>query len=458
MVTKPIKYYKKRIAHKPKQLYKSNTIKTRIEKVVFGGNGIATFDRMKVFVPYSAPQDVIQAKIIERKHNYYVAEINKLIEPSPLRTKPPCPYFTDCGGCDFQHLRYEAQLDIKKESVAEVLARIGHIRLARPLSISYSTPFHYRNKSQYPLANRPIRIGFYRPFSHHVIDIERCLLHPTVFDEIRAVIKEQVIRTKEPIYNEINHSGNLRHIIIRQGMNTEEILLTFVTRIPYLEPKLFKPLPQHFKNIIGMTQSINPERTNRILGNKSKTLYGHDYFYELISGKKFKVSANAFFQVNTLQAESIVKKLREYLGSADKVLDLYCGVGMLSIMISDLADELYGVEIDPDAIRDAKENAKMNKINNIEYVAAPAELAIRNYKNIDTIILDPPRKGCNENLLKNIARIKPKQIIYISCNPTTFARDMTKLDNLNYHLKDYELIDMFPQTYHVESIAKIIPK
>lgn len=455
MVKKP---FTKRTPTTQKHLYKSNTFKTRIEKIIYGGSGIATFDQMKVFVPYSAPGDVIQARITERKRNYYVAEIKQMLEPSAMRTKPVCHYFTDCGGCDFQHLKYEAQLEVKKDSVSEVLSRIGHIRLSKTLSIIPSAPFHYRNKSQYPLSSRPVSIGFFRPFSHHVIDIEKCLLHPPIFDEIRAAIKELVIATKEPIYNEINHSGNLRHIIIREGMDTSEILLTFVTRTSNLEPKLYKPLPYQFKNIVGITQSINPEQTNRILGNKSRTLYGHDYFYEKILSKRFKVSADVFFQVNTQQAENIARKLREYVGHTDKVLDLYCGVGMLSIMISDLANELYGVEIDEQAIRDAKENAQLNNIDNIEYVAAPAELAIRNYKNIDTIILDPPRKGCNENLLKNIARIKPKQIIYISCNPTTFARDMAILDNLNYQLKDYELIDMFPQTFHVESIAKIIPK
>lgn len=455
MVKKP---FIKRTQLKQKHLYKSNTIKTRIEKIVFGGSGIASFEQMKVFVPYSAPGDIVQAKITERKRNYYVAEIKTMLEPSAMRTKPACPYFTDCGGCDFQHLKYEAQLQVKKESVLEVLSRIGHIRLSKPLSITPSVPFHYRNKSQYPLSSRPLSIGFFRPFSHHVIDIEKCLLHPPIFDDIRARIKELVIMTKELIYNEIKHSGNLRHIIIRQGMNTNEILLTFVTRTQHLESDLYKPLPSQFKNIVGMTQSINPERTNRILGNKSRTLFGHNYFYEKISGKRFKVSADAFFQVNTQQAENIAKKLRKYTGHTNRVLDLYCGVGMLSIMIHDLANELYGIEIDEQAIRDARENAKLNNITNIEYIAAPAELAIRNYKNIDTVILDPPRKGCNENLLKNIARIKPKQIIYISCNPTTFARDMTILDNLNYQLIDFELIDMFPQTFHVESIGKIIPK
>jgi 23S rRNA (uracil1939-C5)-methyltransferase len=177
---------------------------------------------------------------------------------------------------------------------------------------------------------------------------------------------------------------------------------------------------------------------------------------ERVLDKKFKISADAFFQVNTQQAENMAFKLREYIGSAEQVLDLYCGVGFLSIMASDLAKKIYGIEISRQTIYDAIENTKLNNISNIEYIASPVELAIRNYKNIDTIILDPPRKGCDENFLHNIARIKPKQIIYISCNPTTFARDIAILDKSGYHLDKYELMDMFPQTYHVESISKIV--
>ncbi len=430
----------------------------RVEKIIFGGSGLATFDNVKVFVPFSAPGDLVQVKIVERKKNYYVAEIKKILEPSKMRVKPPCPYFTDCGGCDLQHLSYASQLKIKQEFAFESLSRIGHLNIAKAPSIIKSSPFHCRNKTQYPLRGRPLKIGFYRSLSHHVINIDKCLLHPIIFDDIRAKIKELIIAAKEPIYHEIQHSGNLRHIIIRQGMNTDEILITFVTRTPSISEKLYKPLPQEFKNIVGITQSINPDRTNRILGDRNKTLFGNDYIMERVLDKKFKISADAFFQVNTQQAENMAFKLREYIGSAEQVLDLYCGVGFLSITASDLAKKIYGIEISRQAINDAIENARMNSISNIEYIASPVELAIRNYRNIDTIILDPPRKGCDENLLQNIARIKPKKIIYISCNPTTFARDIAILEKFNYRLEQYELMDMFPQTYHVESIARIMLK
>ena len=444
--------------YNPKQLYISNVLNLRIEKLVFGGSGLASFNNIKIFVPYSAPGDLVKAKITEKKKNYYVAEIRQILEPSQMRIKPNCPYFMDCGGCDLQHISYDSQLTIKQEFALESLNRIGHLNILKAPSIIQSRPFHNRNKTQYPLIGRPLKIGFYRSMSHHVIDIDKCLLHPAIFDDIRAKIKELIISSKEPIYYEIQHSGNLRHIIIRQGMNTNEILITFVTRTSSLSEKLYKPLPQEFKNIVGITQSINPDRTNRILGDRNKTLFGKDYIMERVLDKKFKISADAFFQVNTQQAENMALKLREYIGSAEQVLDLYCGVGFLSITASDLVKKIYGIEISRQSIQDAIENTKLNNISNIEYIASPVELAIRNYKNIDTIILDPPRKGCDENFLHNIACIKPKQIIYISCNPTTFARDISILEKFNYHLEQYELMDMFPQTYHVESIAKIVPK
>jgi len=446
---------KKTLYSKAKKIYKSNTITAKIDKLIYGGNGITTFDGIKVFVPYTAPGDYAQLKIIGKKSKYYVASVNKLIKPSPVRVTPLCPYFTHCGGCDLQHIDYNAQLEIKQNFALESLNRIGHMNLKNPPPIIPSQPFHYRNKTQYPLVGHPLKIGFFRQLSHHVIDIEKCLLHPPIFDRLRAFIKEQIVKSKEPIYNEIRHTGNLRHIIIRQGMHTNQILITFVTRTPHLNQQLYKPLARVFPDIVGITQNINPDRTNRILGNKNRVLFGNDYYYEKLLDKKFKVSSNAFFQVNTQQAQNMVKKLQEFIYPAEQVLELYCGVGMLAIMISNLVKKVYGVEISQDAIQDANENLRINKIKNVEFIAAPVEAVIKNYHAVDTIILDPPRKGCSENLLNNIIRLKPKKIIYISCNPTTFARDMAILKAKHYQMEKYELIDMFAQTYHVESIAKI---
>ncbi len=436
----------------------SNNITIKIDKIVYQGSGIGSFEGIKVFVPYTAPDDIIQAQIIQKKKNYWLAEIRKIIKPSPLRTLPACVYFTQCGGCDLQHLKYLSQLEIKKAFAVESLERLCHLKLSPSPEVEPSSPFHYRNKTQYPLASNPLRIGFYQQQTHNVIDINQCLLHPKIFDDVRQVIKNLINEVKEPIYNEISHTGNLRHLIIRLGMNTNEMLLTIVTRTDKVSEKLYESLSEKFSNLVGITQNINPTKTNRILGNKNKVLWGRDYYYERLLDKQFKVSVNAFFQVNTAQTENLVQKLREYVGRAEVVLDLYCGVGVLSIMISDLAKKIYGVEISESAIIDAYENLKLNNIGNIEFYSAPVEIIVSKFHNIDTVILDPPRKGCAESVLQDIIKLKPKKIIYISCNPTTFARDLTILMKHNYYLEKYELIDMFPQTFHIESIALIVPK
>ena len=429
-----------------------------IEKIVYGGNGISTYEGIKVFVPYSAPGDNLLVKIKEKNRDYYVAQIKKIIQPSPNRTQPSCPYFGTCGGCSLQHITYTSQLEIKKQFAIESLQRIGHISPLNSVNITPSAPFNYRNKTQYPLSRYRQKIGFYQQLTHKVVDIKECLLHPPVFDRIRSAIKEQLKNTKESIYDETKHTGNLRHIVIRQGQRTEEILIIFVTRTDTLNEKLYQPLPNQFNNIIGIVQNINPEQTNRILNRKNKLLSGRDFYYEHILDKKFKISANAFFQVNTTQSENLIKKLRTLVEPSNTILDLYCGVGLLSIMIADKAKMVYGVELEKQAIQDAKENLALNNITNIKYISAPVEREIKNYHRIDTIIIDPPRKGCLKSFLIEIIKLKPKQIIYISCNPTTLARDLAILDNLGYKTTEIELFDMFPQTFHVESIAKIIPK
>lgn len=442
----------------PSKKKNSNNITIKIDKIVYQGSGIGSFEGIKVFVPYSAPDDVIQAQIIQKKKNYWLAEIKKIIKLSPLRTLPACVYFTQCGGCDLQHLKYLSQLEVKKAFAFESLERLCHLKLSSLPEIEPSLPFHYRNKTQYPLASRPLRIGFYQQQTHNVIDVKQCLLHPKIFDDVRQVIKSQINKVKEPIYNEISHTGNLRHLIMRLGMNTNEMLLTLVTRTDKVSEKLYQSLPEKFSNLVGITQNINPTKTNRILGNKNKVLWGRDYYYERLLDKQFKVSVNAFFQVNTAQTENLVQKLRAYVVRAEEVLDLYCGVGVLSIMISDLARKIYGVEISESAIIDAYENLRLNNIGNIEFYSASVETMVSKFRNIDTVILDPPRKGCAESVLQDIIKLKPKKIIYISCNPTTFARDLTILTKHNYYLEKYELIDMFPQTFHIESIALIVPK
>lgn len=436
----------------------TNEFECNIEKVVYGGIGICSFNNIKVFVPYTAPDDNLIVKVKNKKHNYWLADIKKIITPSPVRIEPQCQYYTVCGGCSLQHISYQSQLKIKTEYVLESLRRIGHINIEKYPNITPSVPFHYRNKTQFPLGRDglKLKIGFYQQGTHRVVDIKKCLLHPPIFDDIRWIIKQNLKQTKASIYNESNHTGNLRHLIIRQGTKTNEILIVFVTRTNLLNQRIYDSLPKKFNNIIGIIQNINPERTNRILGKKNKILFGRDYNFECILDKKFKISVNSFFQINTFQTENIVKTLRKFIGSPKNLLDLYCGVGLFSISLADKCQRVIGIELEKQAINDAIENLKINNINNVEFICGPVEKVIQNFSDVDTVIIDPPRKGCSNDFLLYISKLKPKQIIYISCNPTTLARDLAVLAGNGYQIAELELFDMFPQTFHVESMVKLV--
>jgi 23S rRNA (uracil1939-C5)-methyltransferase len=434
-------------------------IELTVDKIVYGGDGIGSYNGIKVFVPFSAPQDRLLVSITNQKKDYYIGRIREIIEPSPLRRNPPCIYYYSCGGCQFQHLTYDAQLVMKKLVTNDTLQRVGKVFIPASNPAQASSEWHYRNKTLYPLAP-PMKIGFFRGKTHQVIDIEKCLLHPESFDQIRSFIKNALSESKETIYDEINQSGNLRHIIIRKGFNTGEYLLILVTRTNRLRPFSYDQFGKIMPDIVGIIQNINPGKTNRILGDEFQSLYGRDYYYEKVLNKKFKVSAESFFQVNTAQTEIIAKLITKFLAphGTEQVLDLFCGVGTFSIILADSVEKVTGIEISPTAISDAKENLKLNSVKNVEFFCDTAEQGAKRFNRIDSVILDPPRKGCSNELIQSLAGLKPQRIVYISCNPATLARDLAIFDHLGYEATEIELVDLFPQTYHIEAVAKIMPK
>lgn len=435
-------------------------VELTINKIIYGGFGIGEYQGIKVFVPYTAPDDKLLVKITERHKNYYKGKVEKILEPSSLRTEPKCRYFAKCGGCDLQHLEYSSQLVVKKLLVNESLQKIGKIFI--PVKNPEKSPkiWHYRNKSQYPLSGNPLRVGFFQRASHRVIDISSCLLHSESFDKIRQELKMRLISAKEKIYDEILHKGNLRHIIIRGDEKTGEILLIFVTRERIINRKVYQGLEQDFPIIAGIVQNYNPEKTDRILGSQFKTLRGRDFYYQNILDKKFRVSAGSFFQVNNEQTENLLKKILKFIEPSgdEEVLDLFCGVGAISLIVAGFVKRVIGVDSEISAIADAQENLRLNNIKNIEFIQDTSEKAIKKISKADIIILDPPRKGCEKELIPEIIRLSPKKILYISCNPTTLARDLSLFDQSGYETVEVQPIDMFPQTYHIETIALLVPK
>lgn len=434
-------------------------IELTIDKIVYGGDGIGSYNGIKVFVPYSAPQDRLLVSITNQKKDYYIGRIREIIEPSPLRRNPPCIYYYSCGGCNFQHLTYDAQLVMRKLITNDTLQRVGKVFIPASNPAQASSEWHYRNKTQYPLAP-PMKIGFFRGKTHQVIDIEKCLIHPEPFDQIRNSFKFAIKGAEETVYNENYHQGNIRHIIIRQGFNTEEYLIIIVTKQSYLKTGIAQELSRYFPNIVGVVQNINPEKNNRILGDEFQCLYGRDHYFEKVFNKKFKVSAESFFQVNTAQTEIIAKLIKKFLApqGTEHILDLFCGVGTFSIILAEFVTKVTGIEISPTAVADAKENLKLNAVKNVEFFCDTAEQGVKKFNRIDAVILDPPRKGCSNELIQSIAGLKPQRIVYISCNPATLARDLAIFDQLGFEATEIEPVDLFPQTHHIEAVANLVPK
>lgn len=434
-------------------------IDLEVEKIVFGGYGLGRYNGIKVFVPCTSPEELIKAEIVEKKKNYWFGKLKEIIKPSPLRIKPICPQFTICGGCDFQHIQYPGQLVIKKLLLGECLQRLG--KIFTPVKNPYpAKEWGYRNKVQMMIGNgKRLKIGYYEKKSHRIVDVPKCPLQPEVFDLIRGVFYQNLLSSKKQSHSEAKKEENLRYLVLKKGEKTNEVLLTVVSREPISDKRIFHRLGETM-GIVGVLNNINPLPKNRILTDDFLIISGRDYYYEEILDKKFQISAGSFFQVNTPETERLVEKVLKFLEpkGEDIILDLFSGVGTFSIVVAGFVGKVIGIEIVPSAVKDAEKNKEINKVENVEFILGDCDLAIKQVKMVDKIILDPTRKGISLDLLKNILALKPKVIVYVSCNPATLARDLKFFSDFNYEVVEIEMVDMFPQTYHIEAIAKIVPK
>jgi 23S rRNA (uracil1939-C5)-methyltransferase len=431
-----------------------------IDKLVQGGDGLAEHEGMKVFVPYSAPQERVRARIVMQKRDYAVAEIEEILEPSPLRVSAPCPLYGACGGCQLQHITYPGQLVVKKLYVNEALQRIGKIFVpVRHVTVEAS-PWHYRNKTQYPVGTSGggMAVGFYKRGTHDLLDVPACLLHPEVFDRLREAMRAILAAGGETGYDEARHDGNIRHIVLRQGTRDGELLAVVVTRTPEFDPRIAELIAEQ-PGVIGVAQSVVSARTNRIMGSQTRVLVGRGHLHQSVLGKTFQVSGPSFFQVNVEQAEELCRKILKHVAPKgdELVLDLYSGVGMISLIVAPFVQQVTAIESDPTAVEDAMVNAQAQAVRNVEFVCSDVSRAISRVASTDVVILDPPRKGFPPETLRQIAALRPKRIIYVSCNPATLARDLATLEQLGYTTYEIEPVDMFPQTFHVEVIARLGP-
>ena len=450
------------------KLKKNDVIRLAVTGVTSEGSGVGHSDGLAVFVPGAAAGDVAECVIIKAKANYAVGKILKLITPSEDRTPSDCSVFPRCGGCVFRHISYEAELRYKEQRVKDAFERIGHLNVNVQPITGGERYNHYRNKAQYPVTTQSGRLvaGFYAPYSHRVIGCRNCLLQPPEFEGILKTAARWAEKYKIPTYDEHTQKGLLRHIYLRKAFATGEIMVCLVVN----GEKLFKAkeltnaLLKENANIKTVLVNRNTEDTNVILGKVSDVLHGPGYIEDVLCGKRFRISPLSFYQVNHDQAERLYEKAAAFAlkNGAKTVMDLYCGAGTIGLTMADKIDKLIGVEIVPEAVEDAKVNAKLNGVKNAEFLCADAakaaEILRERGETPDAVILDPPRKGCDGALLKTVADMSPERIVYVSCDPATLARDCAVLTGLGYHVKEAAPFDLFPRTAHVETVVSLVRK
>lgn len=416
------------------------------------GEGVGHWCGITIFVEGALPTEQILCAVYEIRRNFGRARLIKILKVSCFRQKPICPVFGRCGGCQIMHLKYTEQLKIKKDRVIDALERIG--KLSTPL-VSDCEPspadLYYRNKIQVlaGIKNQKTFFGLYALHSHQLVEVHHCYIHCSLGEKAFELTLELTEQT--PILN-------LRCLIIKTAVIAQQIIVIFVTKDSNPVPSnIIVCLKNQIPEIKGILQNIQPKDSNTIVGQEYRLLYGDSFMEDTVKGLRCRISAASFFQVNSYQIENLYDKVLEFaelLGN-EIVLDGYCGIGVLSMLLAQKAYHVIGVESNPYAIEDARENAKMNQIKNIEFFVAATEIFIQSLQNIDVVILNPPRKGCERSVLEKLLILKPKRIIYISCDPATLARDLQVLTCNAYSLNEIQPFDMFPQTMHVETVAKL---
>ncbi|WP_042478796.1 23S rRNA (uracil(1939)-C(5))-methyltransferase RlmD [Bacillus ndiopicus] len=442
---------------------KNDQLTVTIEDLTHDGNGVAKVDGYPLFIAGALPEELVQVHVLKVLKNYGFAKVVDILKPSAERVEAPCVYFSQCGGCQLQHLSYEGQLKWKQRMVENVMKRLGKIDAPVLPVKGMDEPWQYRNKSQIPFAQgetAPIA-GFYKTKSHTIVDMERCLIQTGEADVIMADFKQALTALGIRPYNEETHKGMLRHIVIRKGRATNEVMVVLVTtarKFPQAEAAVAK-IRELLPNITSIVQNINPNKTNVIFGDETITLWGKDVIKDTIGDVRFEISARSFYQVNPIQTEVLYKQALDYaqLTGTERVIDAYCGIGTISLFLAKNAKQVMGVEIVPQAIEDAKRNAELNGFTNTYFEAGPAEEIIPRWykegKEADVLVVDPPRKGCDEALLNTIIEQKPKRVVYVSCNPATLARDLRILEDGGYKTQEIQPVDMFPHSTHCEAVA-----
>jgi 23S rRNA (uracil1939-C5)-methyltransferase len=466
---------------------KNDIVTLDITGLTQDGEGVGRADGFALFVQGALPGERVRAKVLKVKKQYGYAKMLELLTASPDRAEAPCPIYRQCGGCQLQHMDYAAQLAWKRQHVIDCLTRIGKLRVAdegavgdggvvvHP-TIGMPDPWRYRNKAQVPIGMAQADLddgaagsligGFYARNSHRIIDMDACVIQHERNDAAVRLVKALGTRLGIRAYDETTGRGLLRHVVVRTGFATGETMVCLVTngtRIPRVD-ELVEGIRKALPDVRSIVQNVNTRNTNVIFGDETRVLWGSDVIHDELDGIRFAISARSFYQVNPAQTVALYRKAVEYAGLSGRetVIDAYCGIGTISLFLARRAGKVYGVESVPEAVEDARRNAALNGIANVAFEAGLAEEVIPRWREegvaADVIVVDPPRKGCDAKLLDTIVRMRPKRVVYVSCNPATLARDLAALEAGGFRTVEAQPVDMFPHTGHVESVILLVRK
>lgn len=438
----------------------------QIERLGTSGEGVGRYENFTVFVPQALPNERVLTVIEEVKKTYARGRIHKILQESPDRTTPLCEIYDECGGCQLQHLSYEAQLCAKRAQVMEALAHIGKLpQIPVNETLRAEKPWNYRNKMQFPIGlhkNRLV-VGCFAQGSHRIINTENCHIQHGANNELANAVREIAEKLHIPVYNEDTHKGILRHIVGRVGRSNDlmAVIVTATKQLPRAK-EFVRMMRERLPNLVSVHQNIQTYRNNVIMGRDTVLLWGRPTILDTLGRLNFHISPRSFFQVNTRQAERLYEQALAYadLHGTETVIDAYCGTGTITLFLAQKARKVYGIEIVQPAILDARKNARDNHVKNAEFIVGDTTAVMPAlYKQgirPDVVVVDPPRAGCTETVLRTFANMKPQRIVYVSCNPATLARDLAILKDLGYLAQEVQPVDLFPQTSHVECLTKIV--
>jgi 23S rRNA (uracil1939-C5)-methyltransferase len=455
---------------------KGQEVELHISDLAFGGKGLARVDGMAVFVDRSVPGDRVLARIVKKKKNFAEARVIRMLEASPVRIEPPCRYFDYCGGCNWQFLPYERQLEFKRRHVAESLAHIGLIQdVPVHPAIPSPKPYGYRNKMEFSCTDRRwllphelgredipagLGIGLHVPGTFHkVMDIERCLLMPDLGNRILDDVRDHIRASSLPVYGLRAHTGFWRFVMLRHSAAHDQWMVNIVTGA--FEVEAVRPLAERlsatYGNIVSMVNNVTTRSAGVAIGEKEYPLFGETFLRDQIGSLTFEISANSFFQTNTGGAARLYETVEAYAGlsGTETVVDLYCGTGTIGMFLAHAAREIIGIEITQSAVADANRNCRLNGIPNCRFIQGDIKETLGSLQvAADVLIIDPPRVGMHPDVVKQVLSMAPRRIVYVSCNPATLARDLALLQE-HYQAVEVQPVDMFPQTFHIESVARL---